>query len=153
VDYFYFSYESEPRGATRTQLGGDATISGYVNKESTTLHYFDRASHLCKLPLQFITLHDASYKKTNALPQGDRSPHHCVACFATACMMSRSERAIVSTRCHIVLAARPITCDEGAARTIGSSDDPFTLLACLNWRSPSFNSMTDALCTSSLPLF
>jgi hypothetical protein len=118
VGPFYFFYEGEPRGRTRTQLGGDATISGDVNKQSTTLHSSDRASHRCTLPLQFITLHDARDTKQDALPQGDRSPHHRVACLTTACTMPRSGRAIVSTRCQIVLAARPIACDDGAAPTM-----------------------------------
>ena len=153
MDHFHFSYESEPRGGTRTQLGGDATISGGDDRKSSTLHRCGRASHFNEPPLQFITPHDARDTTRDASPQGDRSPHRCVACFATACTMPRSGRAIVSTCCHIVLAVRLVACDEGAARTIGSSARPFTLLTRLNWRSPSFNSVTDALCTSSLRLF
>ena len=47
----------ELRGATRSQPGGGGTISGDVNKESTTLRFPDRVPHLTKLLLQ---LHHAA---------------------------------------------------------------------------------------------
>src|SRR6266699_4809465 len=62
------SSESEPRGATRSQPGGDATISGGDNTNSSTLRFLDRATHFSKSPLHRIAPHDALYKKSNALP-------------------------------------------------------------------------------------